>query len=185
MKCTTAYWFFFLLFLIEKLNSQNLIVTFDLPQESYFCVNSGIITLPLGLPEGGIYKGIGVAGNLFDTNLYPGIYEIQYHYTDPQTGIIMIASSKLSLQRCVSLNNTENQNNINIFPNGTTTAWILENGLGLQYELVNPYGIVINKGQLISTKQVIDLYKNETGLYFLILKDKNGKQEKVKKVSLN
>jgi hypothetical protein len=185
MLKNTFYYFLFFIFSIGKIYSQSVQVTFSLPRENHFCVNTGLINLPQGNPVGGIYSGIGVIGNTFDTNLLPGTYEIQYQYTVKETGVVILESDKLSLLKCVSLNNTENLNNINIYPNETTNLWIVENALGLSYEVVTPLGLIVHQGSFICTKQVVDMHKKPTGLLYFILKDKNGKVEKRKIFSLN
>ena len=47
------------------------------------CQNSGLITLSDGTPSGGVYSGIGVVGNTFNTDIVAGgNYDITYSFTN-------------------------------------------------------------------------------------------------------
>ncbi|MEP3571289.1 MAG: BspA family leucine-rich repeat surface protein, partial [Flavobacteriaceae bacterium] len=72
---------------------------------------SSLLPLDGGFPAGGTYSGIGVTGNQFDSSVDPGIYEITYSYTDPQTGCtqsasqdIHVISSTIAIDRLVLVN---------------------------------------------------------------------------------
>jgi hypothetical protein len=80
------------------------------------CVYDGPVFLT-ALPAGGVYSGPGVTGNSFDpSGLSVGNSTVEYTYTDASTGCTNIASVVMTIDSCLSVNETVLAERV-VFPN--------------------------------------------------------------------
>jgi len=71
------------------------------PEDMDVCDNDDPFTLMGGSPEGGVYSGPGVSGNMFDpATVGPGIHMITYAYWDPSTGCFNNCVFSITVNLC-------------------------------------------------------------------------------------
>ncbi len=81
------------------------------------CIDSGLISLPIGTPQGGSYSGIGVVGSEFDPTISGiGEYWITYAFTDTITGCSNLDSTSIIVYNSVGINEIQDFEII-IYPN--------------------------------------------------------------------
>lgn len=104
------------------------------------CLNSSLITLPLGAPSGGVYSGIGVSGVNFDPFLAGvGTHEVIYTYID-NNNCSNSDTSSIIVIGCVGIESYENKIEVYVYPNPTNDIINIEFGNKLNGE----YNLVIN-----------------------------------------
>ncbi|NUM51551.1 MAG: PKD domain-containing protein [Flavobacteriales bacterium] len=92
-------------------------VTFSM--QDTVCVNNGTVTLITGTPNGGVYSGPGVNGNIFDPQLAGiGTHVVTYSYTDGN-GCSNHADFIVVVDECLGITNDNPLKSISIFPNPT------------------------------------------------------------------
>lgn len=155
--------------------------TINLP--NMICLSDGRVTLSASLP-GGVFSGTGVSGNTWKLDtLRPGLYNIQYTYTNPN-GCAVTASKSANLSLC---DDKRLITAIKAQPN-PTTGWVTVRTL--HTETSRQTVIVSNGfGQQVITKYMqlrkgwnqlnFDLTGHRAGLYFITISGHDGKPASV------
>ncbi len=127
--------------------------------DSLYCTNSNASALT-GLPSGGVFSGIGIAGGVFDPFLTgSGNFTINYSYTDAN-GCIDSESQSVIVTNCTSIENL-GVNRFKIYPN-PSSGIINIHPKSLVY-ISNILGEIIFTGE----SGQIDLSEYGKGIYFI------------------
>lgn len=97
-----------------QVNSDPVVTLSSLPNA---CENAGNVLLTQGTPSGGSYSGTGVISGQFDPTIGPGVYPIQYLFTD-SNGCSNTAIDSISVNPLPTVNAGVDQS----IPNGTNTT---------------------------------------------------------------
>jgi hypothetical protein len=137
--------------------------------KAYFCLNDEPIVLS-GEPKGGIFSGPGVTDSIFSPiDAGEGYHYISYSYTDRHNRITTDTKS-VSVTICTSVQQTDANSEISVFPNPTTRLLHIEAGQFAGYELYDNMGRLVAK----STERTIDFIDYEESIYIVKLIDKSG-----------
>lgn len=137
------------------------------------CFNEPPIVLTGGLPTGGTYSGISVAGGIFTPNAV-GQFTITYSVTDANN-CSSSASQTLNVFNCVGINE-QHQNDITAFPN--PSSGIVHLNLGENFSDVQQILVRNTSGQIVKTLNMnaillngnttlLNLQDMSNGLYIL------------------
>lgn len=113
----------------------------------------GDVALSFGLPEGGIYSGAGVTGNIFNTvSAGNGLHKIDYTFTEAVNGCSAVTWVTMDVNPTVSAFKINN-NDILIFPNPFDDYINVE--FGSVAELNNVHILLYdNQGKLLQSKTI-------------------------------
>lgn len=92
--------------------------TITLNEQDTFCINAMDILLTSGMPEGGVYSGVGVFNNIFKPSKAEiGINKLVYEFTD-SNGCTNSASQEIIVKMCTTdLQKIKSEEDIKVFPN--------------------------------------------------------------------
>jgi Secretion system C-terminal sorting domain len=133
------------------------------------CINNGTITLTPGLPAGGTYSGPGVTGTTFDPVVAGlGNKNIVYSWAD-STGCTGRDTSVITVSTCAGLADI-NGTTIKAFPNPGDGMFRIESGVIADLMTVTDIaGREVLQLIPSATSTLIDLRKQETGVYTLLV----------------
>ena len=139
------------------------------------CITNSAVTLPTGTPILGTYSGNGVTGGDFDPDISGiGSHFITYSFTDGN-GCSNSDSTRIVIETCVGINETNNLSNIDIFPNPTKEVLTIhvkdQSHKNLSMRLVDVSGKTIKNITILENSQdiTLDIANLNKGIYFLIL----------------
>ena len=90
------------------------------------CNDDNLVLLTGGIPSGGFFSGMGVAGNQFNPSTSgPGIYTITYTYTDTN-GCTNSGSDRIDVLLCTAVGELNIHNTQRVYPNPFGNELILE-----------------------------------------------------------
>ena len=139
--------------------------------DSVVCIPALPLTLSGGTPAGGTWSGNNVAGGVFNTTV-PGLYTINYSYSDPGTGCAAVATDVIDVRTCAGLSEFDSQG-ISIYPNPARNTLFINFSRPLAQDAT--YLITDVNGRLVSTSRIVnpqtqlDVENLEKGVYFLTL----------------
>lgn len=142
--------------------------SFDLQDE--ICFDSDPLELSNGLPEGGIYSGLGVEDGVFSP-LVAGLGNITITYTyEDEYECSASVDEIISVDNCTGIGITENQN-ISIVPNPASNYLSIK-----AVSSIKNVSIFNMLGQLIETTEetTINTSSYENGLYVFRIKTEEG-----------
>ena len=132
------------------------------------CVTDGPIGMT-GFPEGGIYLGIGVSGNLFYPEISgPGTHTITYIFTD-ENGCSNRADQNIFVDDCNGIHEIENSN-VSIYPNPTMNQlyFTFNNWEANKYIIYDATGKAILSAPVMRETSSIDVNSLASGLYTIV-----------------
>jgi hypothetical protein len=132
------------------------------------CATDGPIGMT-GFPEGGIYIGLGVSGNLFYPEIAgPGNHTISYIYTD-ENGCSNRADQSIFVDDCNSIQEFENSS-VSIYPNPTISQlyFTFNNWEAERYIIYDATGNEILSAQIMRETSSIDVNSLACGLYTIV-----------------
>ncbi|MFM1998737.1 MAG: hypothetical protein RL204_684 [Bacteroidota bacterium] len=132
------------------------------------CVTDGPIGMT-GFPEGGIYLGIGVSGNLFYPEIAgPGNHTISYIFTD-ENGCANRADQTIFVDDCNGIHEIENTS-VSIYPNPTLSQlyFTFNNWEAERYIIYDATGKEILSAQIARETSSIDVNSLASGLYTIV-----------------
>ena len=132
------------------------------------CVTDGPIGMT-GFPEGGIYLGIGVSGNLFYPEIAgPGNHTISYIFTD-ENGCSNRADQTIFVDDCNGIHEIENTS-VSIYPNPTLDMlyFTFKNWEADRYIIYDATGKEITSAQIMRETSSIDVNALASGLYTIV-----------------
>jgi len=134
------------------------------------CINNGNITLTPGFPSGGTYSGPGVSGTTFDPVVAGlGNKNIVYSWAD-STGCTGRDTSVITVSTCAGLADI-NGTTIKAFPNPGDGMFRIESGVIADLMTVTDIaGREVLQLIPSATSTLIDLRKQETGVYTLLVR---------------
>ncbi len=141
---------------------------------TFYCTNFHSLSLN-GNPAGGTFSGPGVNGNLFSPMLAGvGTHVITYSYSAPN-GCSDVYSQTVVVDECSYIDNNENVNKINIYPNPSNGKFNIEiSGTGMSdVSVYSIYGSQLQKFNIIKgERQIIDVSYLSSGIYFIKIDNK-------------
>jgi hypothetical protein len=132
------------------------------------CLTDGPIGMT-GFPEGGIYLGIGVSGNLFYPEISgPGTHTISYIFTD-ENGCSNRADQSIFVDDCNGIHEIENSN-VSIYPNPTMNQlyYTFNNWEANKYIIYDATGKAILSAPVTRETSSIDVNALANGLYTIV-----------------
>jgi hypothetical protein len=132
------------------------------------CLTDGPIGMT-GFPEGGIYLGIGVSGNLFYPEIAgPGNHTISYIFTD-ENGCSNRADQNIYVDDCNGIHEIENTS-VSIYPNPTMDIlyYNFNNWEAERYIIYDATGKEILSAQIMRETSSIDVNSLASGLYTIV-----------------
>jgi photosystem II stability/assembly factor-like uncharacterized protein len=144
-------------------------VSWNYTDPTTVCIEDwGPITLTGGIPEGGIYSGDGVTGNIFNQAVAGvGNHIITYSYTDANNCSAQ-AQIEFMVDACLGL--TENTNGLLIYPNPANDNFTvkLNNQNIVEVNLYNTMGIRVYSNQNVKATDITVPVQNiQSGNYIL------------------
>jgi len=137
------------------------------PQDT-FCIQTGLIDLPIANPTGGSYVGSGITGVNIDLNITgEGLHNLSYFYTDTTSGCSNSDTIQILVVNCMSVEEDKTLK-ILVFPNpskGLVTIGGLEQS-GIIF-LYNNTGKEILNQKIVGHSQQINLSQLKPGMYYL------------------
>jgi hypothetical protein len=132
------------------------------------CVTDGPIGMT-GFPEGGLYLGIGVSGNLFYPEIAgPGTHTISYIFTD-ENGCANRADQSIFVDDCNGIHEIENTS-VSIYPNPTLSQlyFTFNNWEAERFIIYDATGKEILSAQITRETSSIDVNSLASGLYTIV-----------------
>lgn len=127
-----------------------------------------------GSPIGGIFSGPGVTSNVFNSSVAGLGSKLVYYTFTNANGCFNTATSTITVNACVGINEINNDATINLYPNPNNGLFNLE----LSTEVLNASVEIYNHlGQLVYTDlfhktKLIDMSNESNGMYFVrVLED--------------
>lgn len=140
------------------------------------CSTAGNVVLTGGSPEGGVYTGSGVTGNLFvPMALQPGQYILQYTFVDTN-GCSASESQNVWIEICTG-DVDYFSDRFNVYPNPFNNRIVIElDDLSTynQFVIYDNVGRVIIQDDLTSIKTEVKIEGLSSGVYFLNIKGVNA-----------
>jgi hypothetical protein len=145
------------------------VVTLGAYSTDSICYDGVSVSLPNGLPTGGVYSGNGVAGGMFDPALTGLIGEsvLTYIYTD-SNGCASSDMTSIIVYDCY-LGLDELSNSVVIYPNPSNGIFNvkLSTTINEHYRVLNKLGQVVYQGEINGTELLLDLQTLANGYYYL------------------
>jgi hypothetical protein len=142
-----------------------------------FCLNSSPYQLDAS-PLDGIFSGPGISGTLFvPSNAGEGTHEITYLVDD---GVCAVDSSfELTVDACVTVDETTSNEAINLYPN-PASDWVYLDGINgdLMVSILNVEGQIVGRFTLNSASSKLPISNLSSGVYFIQWSDEKGLQTK-------
>ncbi len=137
----------------------------------------------IGLPAGGLYGGLNVAGNEFTPNSV-GQSAVTYQYTDPTTNCSADIATTITVRNCLSVKEQQAAR-IAVYPNPALDGMVnLENLSGMNRVIVyNILGEQVRMENVSGNSHKLDLSGLPQGQYFVRLSGNNGTVHTVKIVN--
>jgi len=146
------------------------------------CLSTPPFILSGGTPIGGTYTGTSVTLGSFNSSTSGlGLQLITYSYTDGNS-CTNTNSDQIFVDLCTGINKFKNNTSFTVYPNPVSDEIIIEfqgNKNNTGFEIVNPIGQVIFKGNLLE-KTIVQTSNFAPGVY--LIKLKNGKSYEFKKI---
>lgn len=143
---------------------------------SGMCVDHAPLTLTGGLPAGGAYSGVGVAGGIFNpTTAGAGTHTITYEYEDGNN-CSADATQTIIVDACAAINELNNLN-IVVAPNPANDIVTINfnGGKDLSYYVISEDGkIVINAKVITAGSESFSVKTFAQGMYFVHLSNEDG-----------
>lgn len=158
------------------------IATLDLSNTDTVCIGLNV-TLNGGLPAGGVYSGVGVTGNIFNTNTAGlGVHPITYTITDLK-GCEGFVKANIYVALCTSVNDERVTNNMVVYPNPYSDKFTIELTLAksdlVSITMMNLLGETVKH---IEKSVLSGVYKNEidskelpNGIYFITVQTSDSR----------
>jgi hypothetical protein len=158
------------------------IVTWNVSNIDTVCFGLNII-LKGALPAGGVYSGVGVTGNVFNTSTAGlGVHPVIYTVTDYK-GCEGSVKANIFVDICTSIDNEETTNNLVVYPNPYSDKFTIELTLMksdlVTIRLTNLLGETVKQ---VETFVLSGVYKNEmdtkelpNGIYFITVQTSGSK----------
>jgi hypothetical protein len=158
------------------------IATLDVSSIDTVCIGLNII-LKGGLPAGGVYSGVGVTGNVFNTSTAGlGVHQITYTVTDLK-GCEGSAKANIFVDLCTSVDKENVTTNLVVYPNPYSDKFTIELTLAksdlVSIRLINLLGETVKQ---IETSVLSGVYKNEidskelpNGIYFITVQTSDSR----------
>ena len=149
-------------------------VTLNLSSIDTLCLSTGIVNLIGESPIGGIFNGVGVTGNNFNTATAGlGSHTISYTYLDGNS-YSNTATDSIYVDACTGINEISDKNLFSIYPNPATnniTIVVLQKAI---IEISNIEGQLIETLATGGTKTKIDVSALPCGVYVVHVKTEKG-----------
>jgi hypothetical protein len=151
---------------------------------SLVCVGSTTLNLT-GSPNGGVYSGSNVTGNVFTPGTTPGTFSAVYAYTNSTTGCSNTNSTSIVVSACTGFNEsaaTTTADNVLVYPNPANNYITIELSANeaTQIELFDVIGRRVISKNAESKLTELDLSALVNGVYYL--KVASGNQTSTLKV---
>jgi len=157
------------------------IITLNAFEPDSVPLNHGVLDLPVALPEGGTYTGVGVYNNIFDP-VAAGLGEhfIMYTYSD-ENSCTNSASTRIKVYQSVGVDIISDKGNIKIYPNPSNGLFYIECDNDYTMTLIDAQGKVIsNKEIRKAERNSINMNSHQPGVYFVrFLNDKWVRTRKI------
>jgi len=160
---------------INIVANPNPTVTLSTGGVSTICVSNGSIAL-VGSPNGGVYSGIGVTGNL-QSIANAGTFTPVYSYTDAITGCSSAATTTIIVANCTGINTlVQNSNELRVYPNPNNGSFNIETtASGLKtIEITDLSGRLIISEKTDATSILMNINHLDNGIYQVKVKTENG-----------
>lgn len=154
------------------------VVTFTLADDT-ICTGSPAFSLSGGSPAGGTYSGTGVGANIFNPAAFQAGTStvITYTYTNTSTSCSNSATDIISIDACLSIEETEAIESISVYPNPTNGLLKIDNiQSSAVYTVISISGQVVGKGEISSHANTIDMTHIQNGVYLLQLQQGENTQ---------
>jgi hypothetical protein len=158
------------------------VATLDLSNIDTVCIGLNV-TLTGGLPAGGVYSGVGVTGNVFNSGTAGlGVHQITYTITDLK-GCEGFVKGKIYVDLCTSVDNEQVTNNLVVYPNPYSDKFRMELTLVksdmVSIRMINILGETVKH---IESSVLSGVYKNEidtkelpNGIYFITVQTSDSR----------
>jgi hypothetical protein len=125
------------------------------------CAQSGEITLPVILPEGGVYSGVGVSGNSFNPGaVSPGLVDLSYTYTNT-AGCSSTLFGTAQVETCTSAEvPSAILNGSNLITNGNFAV-----------DIFDLHGKLVARSRCINTVIDLNTLVLRDGIYLILISD--------------
>lgn len=141
------------------------------------CIDSGLVSLPIGTPIGGSYSGIGVIGLMFDPLICGiGNFWLFYSYTDTTTGCTNQDSTQIKVYNPNGVNDFQSIQ-FKLYPNPGTENIILEidNFVSeIIIQLYDIHGKIVIQKEVANQISIINTLGLSQGSYTYIIKHRNN-----------
>jgi hypothetical protein len=125
------------------------------------CAQSGIVDLPVILPEGGIYEGSGVSGNAFNPALTgPGLIDLSYTYTNT-AGCSSTLLGTAQVETCTSVE----------VPSAVLNGSFLITNGNFSVDVFDLQGKLVARSQCINTVIDLNTLVLRDGVYLILISD--------------
>lgn len=154
------------------------VVTFTLADDT-ICTGSPAFSLSGGSPAGGTYSGTGVGANIFNPAAFQAGTStvITYTYTNTSTSCSNSATDIISIDGCLSIEETEAIESISVYPNPTNGLLKIDNiQSSAVYTVISISGQVVERGEISSSSNTIDMTHMQNGVYLLQLQQGENTQ---------
>lgn len=154
------------------------VVSFTLADDT-ICTGSPAFSLSGGSPAGGTYSGTGVGANIFNPAAFQAGTSsvITYAYTNPSTSCSNSATDIISIDACLSIEETEAIESIAVYPNPTNGLLKIDNiQSSAFYTVISISGQVVERGEISSSSNTIDMTHMQNGVYLLQLQQGENTQ---------
>ncbi len=158
------------------------VATLDVSNTDTVCIGLNIM-LKGGAPAGGVYSGVGVTGNIFNTaTAGVGVHEITYTVTDLK-GCEGFAKAKIFVDLCTSIDAADATNTMAVYPNPYADKFTIELTLAksdmVHISMINILGETVKQ---IEKSVLSGVYKNEIdgtelpkGIYFITVQTSDSR----------
>ncbi|MBS4057199.1 MAG: T9SS type A sorting domain-containing protein [Bacteroidales bacterium] len=167
-----------------------IIIEYPLPLTSFkltydtICINSEPRALTSGTPAGGIYFGNGITDGIFDPAMAGIGNHVLYYNVTTEFGCSKADSTELIVDECLSIDQTSDDLQIQIFPNPSSDIFqikfLTQKTFNHEVKIYNSIGSLITTIYFnIGEDQIeIDLSTYQSGVYFVQI---SGKSETITK----
>lgn len=144
-------------------------VSVDLSAMDTMCINAAITTLSSATPSGGTWSGTGVTGSSFDPSAAGvGSHVITYTVMNVDN-CSSLASASIYVSGCVGVNELTNGLFMNVYPNPSTGAFVVETSQDGVYSVVNSLGQTVYTFESSNeNKHTVRIDSLPSGIYFVV-----------------